>query len=97
MKKKLIFSVALTLTMCAGIFFSNSVIRNNRYSNLQIENIEALAYEELPEFTITCSNGSEGRCFITTFVQKICGPYFYYQCMFNGNQNFSCTTPCNLI
>lgn len=46
MKKRVIFAAALTLTMCAGWSFSKSFTTESKLSELQIENVEALAQSE---------------------------------------------------
>ncbi len=43
MKKRVIFAAALTLTMCAGWSFSKSFTTESKLSELQIENVEAIA------------------------------------------------------
>ncbi len=70
---------------------------NSKLSDLTIENIEALTNEtELPEITIKCSSGSDGRCFIQGDRMVMCGEYMYYPCKFFGSPNVSCSNPpCN--
>lgn len=94
MKKiKIVASVAVAVLASVGAFMSMN-IDNSELSELQMENIEAMTYE-LPEVTVTCSSGTQGRCF-SNFMGRwcMCGEYMYQECHFTGYQYDSCYRPC---
>lgn len=95
MKQKIILSVIATITLIAVAYLGANTISNSgqEYSDLIIQNIEALT-ESDSEFVITCSSGSSGgRCFVPTDELRMCGEYMYHPCRYIGSQEFYCAKP----
>lgn len=92
MKKKIInFGLLPICVIGACVSGLLNMPKENLYSNLALENVEALS--EQYEFVITCGRYS-GKCWKQGTELKMCREYMYYECVFDGSPLQDCTNPC---
>ncbi len=100
MKKKIIFAVATGLFALATVFNMNMLQSNNAGDvSLDAITVMAQAQSELPDVTITCSSGPDGRCYMDGPDEHIWtpfGPMCQTTCVFSGYQSDFCVAgmPC---
>lgn len=93
MKKILKVTLIAIFVTFVGISFYISQ-KSVFVSDLALANIEALAWGELPEVTVTCDS-DPGRCWIVSGL--ICMHYgkIWYKCERVSNTSATCSTPCD--
>lgn len=88
-KKMLVFFSILVVSVGVAINLNLSNADGFQLTNVALSNIEALADENLPPVTITCGQ-YEGACWVQGFTLKLCGPYSFYPCVFQGQMMYYC-------
>ena len=93
--KRIIYSiVASVMFLFLTVAIRHFSIKKTDLSSLLIDNIEALTDTELPEITITCSSGPDGKCYKR--VHRIItspGHYANWDCEYTGSPNDACKKP----
>lgn len=94
MKQKNIFlAVSLAIAGICAVCANAFLIADKQECGLLMENVEALADSE--DFVITCNSGNSGQCFAPNGEFKMCGEYFYNECVFTGYMFDYCWNPCS--
>lgn len=88
--KKILFSTIITCAIFSGVIgICNSA--KTSLNTLTLANIEALAYYELGEVTISCSSGYSGSCFREAFDRWVMkGEEMYHPCVYTGCESDYC-------
>ena len=94
MKRNLFIAIVCVLGFFVAFTVKHPLSVRTQLSSLTIQNIEALTDTELPEFTVVCSPGPDGKCY--SMVPKIIKFYGFesnYDCEFSGKPNEECYSP----
>lgn len=98
MGKKLFIATVCVLGLFGAFTVKHSLSVRTQLSSLTIQNIEALTDTELPEFTVICSPGPDGKCYRAVSKMIKWGPYMAdYDCEFSGKPNDECHKPWFLL
>jgi hypothetical protein len=91
--KRILYGISVLVIAVLATVNVHLALNKNDLSDILLANVEALAYE-LPEVTITCSSGSYGQCFWSTYNLCMNGEYTCYRCTYTGFQADYCWCPC---
>lgn len=96
---KMLKAFALTIVVfIMGGYALHQNLQKEKFSDVMLENLEALARYELPEIVIDCSGGSYGTCQIChryDIYDPLYGWGYGYECVKTGDMADFCSSGCD--